>query len=192
MPTNKKLKSKSNKTASKSVSKKNATVLYAVVVVILLALLSIFIVHQKTALAPTVSVESLETIKDKLGIEIIIPSDAKNVSYALRGNDIGVVEYDKTVSSGNVIHYILSYSKTASNQLDYIKGETWGTPIEMNVDTKDGKKVLVTSNVSSDDKKKMQGKWTDNEVFYSMATETLSAREDFLQEVNRLVKNNHK
>lgn len=192
MPTSKKLKSKNNKTASKSASKKSTTVLYAVVIVILLALLSIFIVHTKTAQAPTVNVESLETIKDKLGIEIIIPSDAKNVSYALRGNEIGVVEYDKTVSNGNVIHYILSYSKTASNQLEYIKGETWGTPIEMNVDTKDGKKVLVTSNVSSDDKSKMQGKWTDNEVFYSMATETLTAREDFLQEVNRLVKNNHK
>ena len=188
----KKLKSKNNKTASKSASKKSTTVLYAVVIVILLALLSIFIVHTKTAQAPTVNVESLETIKEKLGIEIIIPSDAKNISYALRGNEIGVVEYDKTVSNGNVIHYILSYSKTASNQLEYIKGEAWGTPIEMNVDTKDGKKVLVTSNVSSDDKSKMQGKWTDNEVFYSMATETLTAREDFLQEVNRVVINNHK
>ena len=202
MPANKKVNSKKNKSlgvhakaavrsASKS-SKKNNSILYAVVVVILLALLAVFMVNNKTSIAPTVGVESIDTIKDRLGIDVVIPSDAKNVSYAMRGDSIGVVEYDKTVANGNVIHYILSYSKNASNQLETIRGESWGTPIEMNVNARDGKSILVTSNVSNDDRKKMQGKWTDNEVFYTMATETLTAREDFLQEVNKLVINNHK
>ena len=203
MPANKKVNSKKNKSlavyaksavrsASRSSSKKNNTILYAVVVVILLALLAVFMVNKKTSIAPTVGVESIDTIKDRLGIDIIIPTDAKNVSYAMRGDAVGVVEYDKTVANGNVIHYILSYSKNASNQLESIRGESWGTPIEMNVSARDGKTILVTSNVSNDDRKKMQGSWTDNGVFYSMATQTLTAREDFLQEVNRLVINNHK
>ena len=202
MPANKKVNSKKNKSlgvhaksavrsASKS-SKKNNSILYAVVVVILLALLAVFMVNKKTSLAPTVGVENVDAMREKLGIDIVIPTDAKNVSYALRGDSVGVVEYDKTIANGNVIHYILSYSKTSTNQLDTIRGESWGTPIEMNVNTRDGKTVLVTSNVSNDDRKKMQGKWTDNEIFYSMATETLTAREDFLQEVNKLVINNHK
>ena len=203
MPANKKVNSKKNKSlgvhakstvrsASKSSSKKNNSILYAVVVVILLALLAVFMVNKKTSLAPTVGVESVEAIKDKLGVDIVIPSDARNVSYAMRGDSVGVVEYDKVLSNGNTIHYILSYSNAATNQLDTIRGESWGTPIEMNVNTRDGKTVLVTSNVSNDDRKKMQGKWTDNEVFYSMATDSLTAREDFLQEVNKLVINNHK
>ena len=202
MPANKKVNSKKNRSlsvhakstvrsASKS-SKKNNSILYAVVVVILLAVIAIFMVNKKTSLAPTVGVESVEAIRDRLGIDIVIPGDARNVSYALRGDSVGVVEYDKVLSNGNTIHYILSYSKNSTNQLDTIRGESWGTPIEMNVNVRDGKTVLVTSNVSNDDKKKMQGKWTDNELFYSMATETLTAREDFLQEVNRLVINNHK
>ena len=202
MPAIKKVKTKKNKSKSLNAkssvrstsksSKKNNSIVYAVIVVILLAVLAVFMVNKKTSLAPAVGVESVDAMRDRLGIDIVIPSDARNVSYALRGDSVGVVEYDKTVQSGNVIHFILSYSKNSTNQLEYIRSESWGTPIEMNVSVKDGKTVLVTSNVSNDDKKKMQGKWTDNEVFYSMATETLTAREDFLQEVNRLVINNHK
>lgn len=205
MPTSKKEYSKKNdslsvhaktftkQTTSKKLLKNNHTILYAIVVVILLALLAIVMVNRKNAsIRQMVGMESVKELNDKLGIDMIVPTDAKNVKFAVRGDSIGVIEYDKAGRNGDIIHYILSYSKNASDKLEYFRSESWSTPIEMNVDTRDGKTVLVTSNVSSEDRKRMQGKWTDNEVFYVMATETLTSREDFLQEVNRLVINNHK
>ena len=205
MPTSKKGNSKKNvslsahaktsikQSTSKKASKNTHTLLYAIVVVVLLALLAIVMVQRKNAtVRQMIGIESVKELNDKLGIELVVPTDAKDVKFAVRGDSIGVVEYDKTGKNGDTIHYILSYSKNASDKLEYFRGESWSTPIEMNVDTRDGKTVLVTSSVSSEDRKRMQGKWTDNEVFYVMATETLTSREDFLQEVNRLVINNHK
>lgn len=205
MPTGKKGNSKKNvslsahaktstkQSTSKKASKNANTLFYAIVVVVLLALLAIVMVQRKNATVRQMTgIESVKELNDKLGIELVVPTDAKDVKFAVRGDSIGVVEYDKTGKNGDTIHYILSYSKNPSDKIEYFRSESWSTPIEMNVDTRDGKTILVTSNVSSEDRKKMQGKWTDNEVFYVMATETLTSREDFLQEVNRLVINNHK
>ena len=67
-------------------------------------------------------------------------------------------------------------------------------PIFMTTICEDGAEVNVESYVAldeDDNMKYMKALWMDNDKYYSMITEDLVTREDFLQEVNRVIIANH-
>jgi hypothetical protein len=65
----------------------------------------------------------------------------------------------------------------------------------MTVVCNDGSEIPVESRVALDPKtdniKYMKALWYDNDKYYSMVTDNLVTREDFLQEVNRVIIANH-
>ena len=73
-------------------------------------------------------------------------------------------------------------------QLDY----EFGTPIVMESICNDGKKVSVLAQVAlTDEPSIMKAEWMDNDNYYAMVTTKLTTREDFLQEVNKVIINTH-
>ena len=69
------------------------------------------------------------------------------------------------------------------------------TPIMMTVICDDGSEIPVESKTAldeiTDNIRYMKSLWYDNDKYYSMVTDNLTTREDFLQEVNRVIIANH-
>lgn len=88
------------------------------------------------------------------------------------------------------MQYTLRASSDASKSLSNLE-HNWGSPILMVCECDDGAEVDVDAQVSLDDYKVMKADWYDNDLYYSMTTKNLTSREEFLQEVNRIVLSNH-
>ena len=136
-------------------------------------------------------------IVEKLDIDIKDPEEAEEVSYDIENNSIAKVSYAKTMPNGETMHFVMrsSYAMeedlaTFDTSVDFPDDQ----PIYMTVICEDGAEVEVESYVALDGQNKMKymkATWMDNDKYYAMVTDDLITREDFLQEVNRVIIANH-
>ena len=186
----KKLKSenlkKMNKRDEKSGNIKFITLIFLIV---LLAAICIFIfLKNKTNY---VKVEDSNALTDILGVEVATPDGGQNVKYGIENDSIAKIDYIKTYQGGEKLPFTLRSSTNMEDdlvQLDY----EFGTPIVMESICNDGKKVSVLAQVAlTDEPLIMKAEWMDNDNYYAMVTTKLTTREDFLQEVNKVIINTH-
>ena len=135
-------------------------------------------------------VSSVEEIAQKTNIELVSPENAEEVQYGVEGDNVARVDYKKKTFTENVMNFTLK-SGSSEEELKF-DANAWGTPIIMTVKCSDGLEVEVLSYVAADDAKVMKGNWYDNDLYYLMTTENLTSREDFLQEINSVILENHK
>ena len=131
-----------------------------------------------------VKVEDSKELSKKLSIDIKGLED-KNTEINIEDNNIARIDYNIATMS-----YTLKASSDAKKYLANIS-HTWGTPILMQSECEDEAIVDVIAQVAIDNPKVMRADWYDNDLYYSMTTQTLTTREDFLQEINRLIIKNH-
>ena len=142
-------------------------------------------------------------MKKKFDVDIKEPEQADDLHYVVESDDIAKMTYKKTVSDGNVMDFVLRIASSTEDIENSIgltdsKGadiEFAYTPIMMTVICEDGSEIPVESKVALDENnqemKYMRALWMDNDKYYSMVTDNLVTREDFLQEVNRVIIANH-
>ncbi|MBR4315258.1 MAG: hypothetical protein IKP66_10145 [Lachnospiraceae bacterium] len=135
--------------------------------------------------------------KNQLPYDVKEPDGGDNIVYSIEGNNISKVAYQKTVSDGSLMNFIMRTS-SSTEEIESSIGldvEFAYTPIKMTVVCDDGSEVPVESRVALDENsenmKYMKALWYDNDKYYSMVTDNLVTREDFLQEVNRVIIANH-
>ena len=156
------------------------------------------------------TVTTKEELNKKFDVDIKEPVEAKDVNYLVENENIAKQTYKKTVSGGNVMDFVLRVSSSTEDIENSIgltdsKGqdvEFAYTPIMMTVICEDGSEIQVESKVALETNeandenqearmKYMRALWMDNDKYYSMVTDNLVTREDFLQEVNRVIIANH-
>ena len=139
---------------------------------------------------------SVQEIEEKLNINIKEPEEAESISYDIENNTIAKVSYTKTISSGQTMHFVMRSSSSVEEDLANLgpSVDFVDQPIFMTTACDDGSEIEVEAYVALDDKgdmKYMKALWMDNDKYYSMVTDDLITREDFLQEVNRVIISNH-
>lgn len=170
-----------------------------ITLVIIIAIVAFVFLKQRTS-SPKVLVETTVTkteLKDKLNVEFKDPVDGNDVSYSIENDSIAKISYKKTVSDGNEMTFTMrtSYSTEEIDNSIGLDVEFAYTPIMMTVVCDDGSEIPVESKVAlekdTEEMKYMKALWFDNDKYYSMVTDDLVTREDFLQEVNRVIIANH-
>lgn len=131
-----------------------------------------------------VKVEDSNELEKKLSINIKGLED-KNTEINIEDKNIARIDYSVATMS-----YTLKASSDAKKYLANIS-HTWGTPILMQSECEDEAIIDVIAQVAIDNPKVMRADWYDNDLYYSMTTQTLTSREEFLQEINRLIIKNH-
>ena len=139
---------------------------------------------------------SAQEIKEKLDISIQEPEEAESIAYDIENNTIARVSYSKTMPGGGVMHFVMRSSSSEEEDLaSFSHNVNFGEqPIYMTVVCDDQSEIEVEAYVALDNDgnmKYMKALWMDNDKYYSMVTEDLITREDFLQEVNRVIIVNH-
>lgn len=170
--------------------------LIAIVVVIVIAVIVALITLNRKSRSPHVGTERVVS-KNDLPYSVKDPVGGDNVVYSVEGSNISKISYQKTVSDGNLMNFIMRTSSSTEDIENSIglDVEFAYTPIKMTVVCDDGSEVPVEARVALDAKsenmKYMKALWYDNDKYYSMVTDNLVTREDFLQEVNRVIIANH-
>lgn len=186
----KKLKSENLKKINKRDEKSgNIKFITLIFLIVLLAAICIFIfLKNKTNY---IKVEDSNALTDILGVEVATPDGGQNVKYGIENDSIAKIDYIKTYQGGEKLPFTLRSSTNMEDdlvQLDY----EFGTPIVMESICNDGKKVSVLAQVAlTDEPSIMKAEWMDNNNYYAMVTTKLTTREDFLQEVNKVIINTH-
>lgn len=162
------------------------------VVLILAVVIAVIIPRLRTA----TNVKSLNEIKEKLNIDLKEPENAADLKYDIVNNSIAKVTYSKKLPDGSEMHFIMRSSYAMEEDLQTFSTDPQFSeqPIFMTTICDDGSEVEVESYVALDkdsNMKYMKALWMDNDKYYSMITEDLVTREDFLQEVNRVIIANH-
>ena len=140
---------------------------------------------------------SKEELHKKLDFDLIDPIDSSEIRYGIENSSIAKVTYKKVVTDGIEMNFILraSYSTEDIENSIGLDVEFPYTPILMTVICSDGSEITVESRVAvdpaDDEMRYMKALWFDNDKYYSMVTDNLVTREDFLQEVNRVIIANH-
>lgn len=125
-----------------------------------------------------------EEIQDYLNISLI-KKDAEEKEYFIEQKDVAVLSYTK----GNMNFILKSTSNPQKDVVD--NNHKWGPVIHMYCDVEDNLQVQVVSHMDEETQNYMKAEWTDNDLYYGIITDNLTTREDFLQEVNRVVLENH-
>ena len=130
---------------------------------------------------------TLDELKDTFKDQIEVPAvkDGKHVEYVVEGDNIARINYDK-----KAMKFVLKASSDEYENLTNLN-YVWGSPILMTSVCDDGAEVDVVSNLAEENTHIMKGEWYDNDLYYSMYTTNLTTREDFLQEINRVIIENH-
>ena len=186
----KKLHSESIKNPPKKVEhENNVKFIVLICIIILLAAACVFIfLKNKTNY---VKVDNNDTLNSMLGVEVVAPSGGQNIKYGIENDSIAKIDYIKEFQGGEKLPFTLRSSTDPNDdlvQLDY----SFGTPIVMETICNDGKKVSVLAQLAiTENPTIMKAVWTDNNSYYAMVTTKLTTREDFLQEVNRVIIDTH-
>ena len=136
-------------------------------------------------------------LKSKLNVDVKEPVSSGEVVYGIENDSIAKISYKKKVSNDKEMNFIMRASSSTEDIENSIglDVEFAYTPIVMNVICDDGSEVPVEARVALDEKTEdmryMKALWYDNDKYYSMVTDNLVTREDFLQEVNRVIIANH-
>lgn len=170
--------------------------LLAIVVVVLIAIVVALVTVNRKTRSVRVGTEQVVS-KNELPYSVKDPVGGDNIVYSIEGNNISKVSYQKTVSDGSLMNFIMRTS-SSTEEIESSIGldvEFAYTPIKMTVVCDDGSEVPVEARVAldedSENMKYMKALWYDNDKYYSMVTDNLVTREDFLQEVNRVIIANH-
>lgn len=170
--------------------------LIALIAVVLIAIVVALVATKNSSKTSRATKEQVVS-KNELPYSIKDPAGGDNIVYSIEGSNISKISYRKTVSDGNVMDFIMRTS-SSTEEIDNSIGldvEFAYTPIKMTVVCNDGSEIPVESRVALDPKtdniKYMKALWYDNDKYYSMVTDNLVTREDFLQEVNRVIIANH-
>lgn len=170
--------------------------LIALIAVVLIAIVVALVATKNSSKTSRATKEQVVS-KNELPYNIKDPDGGDNIVYSIEGSNISKISYRKTVSDGNVMDFIMRTS-SSTEEIDNSIGldvEFAYTPIKMTVVCNDGSEIPVESRVALDPKtdniKYMKALWYDNDKYYSMVTDNLVTREDFLQEVNRVIIANH-
>lgn len=186
---------------SKSIIISGLAMLFIVAIIVAVVLTNKKPVNVDTKTKGTVTTK--EDIKQKFDVEIKDPDEAEDLKYVLESDSIAKLTYKKEVSDGQIMDFVLRVSSSTEDIENSIgltdsKGadvEFAYTPIMMTVICEDGSEIPVESKVALDDQNQemryMKALWYDNDKYYSMVTDNLYTREDFLQEVNRVIIANH-
>lgn len=173
-------------------------VLIALAVILVAAIITVFVSVRikKSANSNVKRVANTEAIKEQLNIDIKEPDDASDVTYDIENNTIARVTYQKVVSEGKTMNFIMRSSYSLEEDLTDLGYEVTysNQPIHMTSICDDGSEIDVESYVAlgeENEMKYMRAVWFDNDKYYSMVTDNLVTREDFLQEVNRVIIANH-
>ena len=173
-------------------------VLIALAVILLLAIIIVVVsVKKRNELNSNVKrVANTEALKEQLNIDIKEPENASGVKYDIENNTIAKVTYTKVVSNGKVMNFIMRSSYSLEEDLTDLGYEVSysNQPIHMTTICDDESEIDVESYVAlgeENEMKYMRAVWFDNDKYYSMVTDNLVTREDFLQEVNRVIIANH-
>ena len=171
---------------------KRIKILIPILVILVIAIAVAFFVfkHDSVTNAEIEKVNTINEMKNRLNVNVIEPNGSENTKYSIEDDTVAVIEYEKDVMSGGKMKFVLRTSSSLEENLSKLN-ERWGTPILMTVICDDNSDVGVTSYVSIDDNAIMKADWYDNDKYYSMTTDNLITREDFLQEVNSIVIENH-
>ena len=168
----------------------------AIIAAIVVAIVLIYV-------KPTSKRGSVETVvtknelKSKLNVEVKEPEASGDVIYGIENDSIAKITYKKKVSNDKEMNFVMRASSSVEDIENSIglDVEFAYTPIVMNVVCDDGTEVPVEARVALDEDTEemryMKALWYDNDKYYSMVTDNLVTREDFLQEVNRVIIANH-
>ena len=177
-------------------NKKKSNIILIVAGLAVILILAIIIAVVVPRLNSGTNVKGLNEIKEKLNIDIKQPENASDLSYDIVNNSIARVAYSKILPDGSVMHFVMRSSYSTEEDLATFSSDPQFSeqPIFMTTVCDDGSEVEVESYVALDkdsNMKYMKALWMDNDKYYSMITEDLVTREDFLQEVNRVIISNH-
>lgn len=175
-------------------NKKRKIIILLVVILVIIGIGCILFLQQKN-LFPTkvikIEVKSIDELNQKIDVNVNIPVAAYDVEGSVINDKVANINYKKIVSDGKEMNFTLrSSSSTEENNLD-IKNKWGETPILMTVICKDESDVEVEAYVAYDDRNVMKAEWYDNDKYWLMFTDNLVSREDFLQEVNKIIIANH-
>ena len=202
----------SNTTSNKSMQSSKIVFICIGVLVLVAAFVAWFLTSRNNQPGSKSNVEEsklvIEDIKNKLNINVVEPEnvDKDKLNYTMEGDEVVKVSYSKVVDEQNnvVMHFVMRIAKSTediersiglsdSKGNDIVFPST--TPILMTVKCDDDTEVPVESFVALDENgaemKYMRSTWYDNDNYYSMVTDDLNTREEFLQEVNRVIIANH-
>ncbi len=179
-------------------SKKNKSIftIIGIIIVIVIIAIVVAVVGKKGGNKAAVSSSSREDIKSKLNIDLNEPENADDLAYDIENNSIAKITYTKKMATGESMTFILRSSYAKEEDLESFGYEVnfANQPIYMTTVCEDGAEVSVEAYVALDEDenmKYMKALWMDNDKYYSMITDDLITREDFLQEVNRVIIDNH-
>lgn len=181
-----------------SLDKNSKMAIIIVIAIILIAVVVavVSVMKKQSTESNKERVSSNEVIKEKLDIDIKDPEDANDVVYDIEKGSIAKLTYTKEVSDGRIMNFIMRSSYSLEEDLTDLGYEViYSTqPIKMTVICDDASEIEVESYVAlgeQNEMKYMRAVWFDNDKYYSMVTDNLATREDFLQEVNRVIIANH-
>ena len=169
----------------------------AIIVIAIIVAIAVMMTKPTSTRKSVETVVTKDELKDKLNVDVKEPSDSENVTYLIENNNIAKISYTKKVTDDRIMNFVMrtSYSTEDIENSIGLDVEFAYTPIIMTVICDDGSEVPVESRVAVDDDteemKYMKALWYDNDKYYSMVTDNLVTREDFLQEVNRVIIVNH-
>lgn len=192
------LKIKETPKKNKKLEPKQILALAIALVVIVAIVVAILFTKKGHKFTSNISpIPNKEEFKEKFNFDIKDPEGAEDLTYGAENDTIAIVRYKKKVSEDQEMEFVLrsSYSTEDIENSIGVDVEFAYTPIMMTVICDDGTDVQVESKVAldfeNDELKYMKALWYDNGRYYSMVTENLVTREDFLQEVNRVIIANH-
>lgn len=192
------LETKKVEIKSKKLETKKALFLAIALIFVVAIVVAILFTRKSHKFTSNVSpIANKEEFKEKFDFDIKDPEGAEDLTYGAENDTIAIVRYKKKVSEDQEMEFVLrsSYSTEDIENSIGVDVEFAYTPIMMTVICDDGTDVQVESKVAldfeNDELKYMKALWYDNDRYYSMVTENLVTREDFLQEVNRVIIANH-
>ena len=123
---------------------------------------------------------------NKLKITLKDPAEAQQIiaNEIINGNIAR-----KTYRTRDYV-YRLSASKDKNANLSGYT-YTWSGQINMDSICEDFREIRVIAHIAVENPQVIKAEWADNNIYYCMTVDTLTSREAFLQEVNRVVIQNH-
>ena len=181
----------------KSDPKKLNNVLFKVIIILVLFIIILLFSRSCTNRTRTVSntgdgkyqlVEKQKSVNNfaKLKIDLKDPESAEQIisNEIINGNIARKTYRTKDYT------YRLSASKDKNaNRTGYVY--TWVGPIHMDSLCDDFRTIRVIAHTAVENPRVIKAEWADNNIYYCMTIEELLSREAFLQEVNKVVVQNH-
>ena len=184
-------------TELKTMDPKKQNKLLIRVIFVLIAFIFILLISRSCSKPRTVSktgdgkyqlVEKANNVGNfnKLKITLKDPAEAQQIiaNEIINGNIAR-----KTYRTRDYV-YRLSASKDKNANLSGYT-YTWSGQINMDSICEDFREIRVIAHIAVENPQVIKAEWADNNIYYCMTVDALTSREAFLQEVNRVVIQNH-